>query len=82
MCNMAKAVFYSDEFNKCEGNQRKLYKLIRKLTDGDKTTPYPDSKNDDELCRMFGDFFIDKIDNIMKEVETVIEYENISSIVE
>ena len=36
MCNMAKTVFYSDEFNKCEGNQRKLYKLIRKLTDGDK----------------------------------------------
>ena len=31
---------------------------------------------------MFGDFFIDKIDNIMKEIETVIEYENISSIVD
>ena len=38
-CNHAKCDFYSKEILKCDGNQKKLYNLISRLTAGDKLVP-------------------------------------------
>lgn len=65
-CNLVKSAYYSKEVQNCEGNQKKLYKLVSKLTTGNKSTPYPECTEEKELGKMFGDFFVDKIDRIMR----------------
>ena len=37
-----------------------------KLTDDIHVTSYPECDGDNNLCEMFGDFFIDKIDSKLK----------------
>ena len=34
-CNTAKTKYYTNEVLKCEGDQKKIYKLISNLTDGE-----------------------------------------------
>ena len=77
-CNLAKEVFYSKEVAKCKGDQKQLYKLISKLTEGDTTMPYPDSTSDNQLCEQFSDFFLEKNDKSMDEI---VESENLNKIV-
>ena len=76
-CNHAKCDFYSKEILKCDGNQKKLYNLISRLTAGDKLVPYPDCDNDENLSNMFGKYFIEKVDKIKNEIHSVVDKEQI-----
>jgi hypothetical protein len=60
-CNQAKTDYYSNEVQKCGGDQKKLYNLVTKLTKGEQVTPYPDAESEEQLCKMFGDFFIQRL---------------------
>ena len=67
-CNETKTTYYSNEVLKCGSDQRKLYKLIRNMTEGDKPSLYPECVSDQQLCEDFANFFLDKIDGIMAEI--------------
>ena len=74
-CHEAKSVYYSNEVKECGGDLKRLYKLITKLTQGDKPTPYPESESDASLCDDFAKFFTEKIDKIMNDIEEVVQAE-------
>ena len=78
-CKLAKTTYYSNKVLECSGNQHKLYKLIRNLTDGERRSVYPDSPNDQTLSEGFSDYFIDKIDRIMNDITDIRDNENIST---
>ena len=56
-----------------------MYKLVSRLSKGEQKTVYPDAEGDEQLCKMFGDFFVDKIDKIMSDIRETIQAENIVS---
>ena len=72
-------MFYSNEVAKCEGNQKKLYRLISKLTEGDKIMPYPDRENDFQLSEDFSKFFLNKIHKIMDDIDEVVQVEKLEN---
>ena len=78
-CNSTKTIYYSNEVQKCGNDQRKLFKLIKRLTDGTSTTEYPPAESNEQLGDEFGAFFINKIDKIMADIEDTVRAENIPS---
>lgn len=82
LCDAAKMSFYTNQVLKCEGDQKKLYKLILKLTEGEKVTSYPECNNNYELCETFNEFFLEKIDNIMNDIEHNIQSERIVNVID
>ena len=78
-CDQSKQDYYSSEVLKCGGDQRKMYKLVSRLSKGEQKTVYPDAEGDEQLCKKFGDFFVDKIDKIMSDIRETIQAENIVS---
>ena len=76
-CNNTKSAYYSNEVQKCGNDQRKLFKLIKHLTNTTNASVYPPSGCDEQLGNEFGKFFIEKVDKIMDEIEDVINTENI-----
>ena len=79
MCNEAKINFYSEKVVECSGDQRQLYKLINNLTKGETSVIYPDSTSNETLSNEFATYFIDKIDKIMSDIDTIIETEGIDN---
>ncbi len=63
-CNNAKILFYSNKVEIYNGNQKRPYQFASKLTNGEKSIPYPNEYTKEDLCKMFGDFFGEKIDTI------------------
>ena len=78
-CKSAKTSHYSSEVQKCCGDQKKLYKLVKNLTNGETSSVFPDSGSDQSLSEEFSDYFIDKIDRIMSDITNIIENEKIDS---
>ena len=81
-CNTAKTKYYTNEVLKCEGDQKKIYRLISNLTDGENIMPYPDCDSESELCENFNKFFVEKIDKIMCDIDNTIKTENLTNLVD
>ena len=81
-CNNAKILYYSKKVEICDGNQKRLYQFVSKLTNGEKSIPYPDEYTKEDLCKMFGDFFGDKIDTIRSQIDATVETEGIKNVVD
>ena len=78
-CDEIKAEFYSKEIQECHGDQKRLYRLITKLTEGNTNSVYPDCDNDKDLGDRFAEFFIGKIDKIMCDIQETISVEGINA---
>ena len=76
-CNEIKSIYYSNEVSKCGSDQRRLFKLIKQLTNGSTKSAYPPGENDKQIGDDFGNFFINKIDVIMSDIENIIKKENV-----
>ena len=81
-CNTAKTKYYTNEVLKCEGDQKKIYKLISYLTDGDNIMTYPECDSEFELCENFNKFFVEKIDKILCDIDNTIKTENLTNFVD
>ena len=64
----AKCSFFSDAIIKAEGDQKKLYSIIKSLTAVKSDMPLPHHTSSQQLAEDFGQFFIKKIDNIRSEL--------------
>ena len=76
-CENVKTSHYSSEIEKCQNDQQKLYKFVRKITDGEKVVIYPECNSDEKLSENFSTYFIKEIDNIMNDIEKVTQSEGI-----
>ena len=79
-CNRAHKSYHSSLVEDCGNDQGKLYKLINKLTFGNKNIPYPDI-NTNTLVNNFGNYFQNKVHNIINDIDCIIENENILEVV-
>ena len=78
-CNEAKKRYYSDLIVDCGNDQRRLFRVISKLTKGDSKSIYPDEISSD-LCNNFNNFFVNKVNNIRDEIDSINNIENISGL--
>ena len=69
-CKEQKTYYYSKKIADCSGDQRKLYKVIEHLTNGEQQVNYPDVKNR-SLSDEFVEFFSDKVDKIVLSIEQI-----------
>ena len=59
--NMAKQQYYSDKINECQGDQRKLFELIKSLSKAKEKIQYPVSASREKLANDFNDYFVAKL---------------------
>eukprot|EP00795_Rhopilema_esculentum_P012581 gene12581-3281_t len=52
------------------------------MTEGEKSIPYPDEYTKEDLCKIFGDFFGQKIDTIRSKIDATVETEGIKNVVD
>ena len=81
-CNKVKTEYYSKLFSDCGSNQRKIYKLIDDLTNGDPPPKYPIESNNIILANNFCEFFTSKIENIVSDIEVTVESESLTEIIQ
>jgi hypothetical protein len=79
--NHRKTAYYHNEIERCNGDQKQLYKLVNKMTRGHQERPLPEHNSKQELADNFGEFFKDKVDNIRVGIENVVSSKRISSAV-
>ena len=77
-CNKQKTLHYSNEIVKNNCDQKQLFRVVNKLTDGDKTIPYPD-KPYNVLTNEFGHFFLNKVESLIESIENINTTESIES---
>ena len=65
----------SEKVLQCYRNTRKLYSLINKITGTTKENPLPELTNEEELANEFAEFFLDKIQNIQRELDDKLKYQ-------
>ncbi len=68
--NQAHVEYFQSEIADASGNQRKLFSIIQQLASVRHVNPLPDHDSIQELADRFGQFFIQKIDNIRTEIDT------------
>ena len=78
-CNRAKKHYYSDLIVDCGNDQRRLFRVISKLTKGDSKSIFPDEISFD-LCNNFNDFFVNKVNNLREKIDSINNIENISGL--
>ena len=61
-------MFFSDEIIKAEGNQKKLYSILKSLTVAKSDMPLPHHTSSQQLAEDFGQFFIKNIEDIRSEL--------------
>ena len=64
MIDDKKIAFCNNSISDKSGDQKALYKLVRKLTNKPTDVAYPESANNTELAEQFSNFFKDKIKKI------------------
>ena len=64
----AKCSFFSDAIIEAQGDQKKLYSIIKSLTAVKLDMPLPRHTSTQQLAEDFGQFFIKKIDDIRSEL--------------
>ena len=76
-CNLMKTKYYSNKITECGNDSRKIYKVINTLCQGNKTEQYPNELNNQTLCNKFNDFFSNKVQSIVTEIDNTISNENL-----
>ncbi len=66
----SKTHYYSESINAANGNQKKLYSIISSLTVVKNSNPLPPHDDIFQLAQDFGNFFVTKIENIRKDIES------------
>ncbi len=61
--------FYRNSFEEVSGNQKETYKLANHLLHRSTEPEYPAHDCPIELCNRFGDFFSEKVDGIIENIE-------------
>ena len=69
--NMAKQQYHFDKINECQGDQRKLFELIKSLSKAKEKIQYPASASKEKLANDFNDYFVAKIKAIRDELDTI-----------
>ena len=64
-----KTEYYSDQVQKCAGDQKKLFALIRSISKPQEQEQYPDCSSLQNLANAFANFFAMKIANIRTKLE-------------
>ncbi len=70
MLNAAHRGHYESAILDASGNQRKLFSIIQELASVKKDCPLPEHESVQELADRFGDYFINKIQNIRAEIDS------------
>ena len=79
MLKMAKAESITLMINDCNRDSKKLYNLATLLTRTVKENPLPDHTDKEELANQFASFFINKIQKIRDQLDSLPTYCHISS---
>ncbi len=61
---------YHSAITEASGNQRKLFGIIQELASVKQDTPLPDHESIQQLADSFGEFFINKIEDIRSEIDS------------
>ena len=64
----AKCLFFSEAIIEAEGDQKKIYSIIKSLTAVKSDMPLPQHTSTQQLAEDFGQFFIKKIEDIRSEL--------------
>ncbi len=62
----------------CEGDQRKLFALVRKLSGDNVDNPLPEHDNPHQLGNSFGEFFYTKDQTIQNKIDNICVSESIN----
>eukprot|EP00794_Sanderia_malayensis_P008582 gene8582-9499_t len=72
-----KLEYCKNKVDNCEGDQKKLFKVLESLTSRNHDTPYPEHSSVDKLANMFGQFFMEKIDKIGNDITEILQNESL-----
>jgi hypothetical protein len=70
-CKQRKKEYYTNEVLNCGKDQKKLYKLVDRLTRGVTPTQLPDYNSMQQLTNDFAEFFSNKIDKICYDIKEI-----------
>ena len=62
---------YIQKIKDCEGDQKKLYRIVDGLLGREKPKVLPDASTDHELAETFNTYFITKITNIREDLSAL-----------
>ena len=79
MLNTTKQEALGDEIAECGNNTKKLYSLVKHLTETTSNNPLPKHDDEETLANEFADFFIGKIKKIRQELDNKPEHKPIPS---
>ena len=69
--NMAKQQYYSDKIIECQGDERKLFELLKSLFEAKEKIQYPASASKQKLANDFNDYFVAKIKATRDELHAI-----------
>ena len=69
LIKISKSSYYSEKINQCEGDQKKLFKIVDSLLGRGKSTKLPTSSSSFELAEKFNSFFSVKIYKIRENLD-------------
>ena len=76
-CETKKLEYYKNKVDNCEGDQKKLFKVLESLTSRKNDTPYLEHSSVDELAKKFGQFFMEKNDKVRNGIKEILQNENL-----
>ena len=76
-CKLRKKEYYAQEVLRCGNDQKKLYKLVDRLTKGVVPAQIPDHSSIQQLTNDFANFFSRKIDKICQNIKEIMLGDNI-----
>ena len=66
----ARLDYYSDKVNSCGNDSKELFKITKHLLKGNEVSALPSDSSPKQLAQDFSDFFINKIENIRKNINS------------
>ena len=74
----ARVNFFSESIKKCEFDSKRLYKVLHSLTGKKTDKVFPDKENEHQTAEKMSDFFVEKVNNIRRNI---LEGNNSSNII-
>ena len=66
-----KCLYYKEKVRHCEGDQRKLYNVVKEISGDTSDNPLPHHDDLQTLVNGFSEFFMEKIDNIRQQIDGI-----------
>lgn len=70
LLSVTKRNYYNQQVENCNGDQKKLFKIVNSLLHRKTQSILPNSNDDKMLAEQFSDFFISKIEKIRTSIQT------------